>query len=441
MKKNLRLTALLLCLLMLLSACGGRAEQEESASPAERHTAQRSETPSPAEAPLPVVTEEPQPYTEPPQTPAPASAVRVEMRREDGSDGEKVFFFGLAEDGALVWQHDYTTDYRTELTLIEEIGAWQDRFYFNLAGTVVCLRIADGEALWANEGFGGASISSLIDKRNGNVYLCGWYGPDFFACGKNGETLCRFPSGGEFYWPSDMNWRGPDSLVIYWKGGAGLEMALPYYIDLTDFSLSYYHGFQEMDAKRQYWANIFISDFVEQFKNNFPSDGGSDYELASFAHLFCKINRRNALSYDGNYDTFSLDTVNELCMRFFGRRIYPANGVLYENRGGLQWTYENGMFHFPSGDGEAYNRFAVVSSYLQLEGGNVILGYDVYELNLDEYWQNGIDSAFYSMTPAQAQAAEASGRITRRGYGWAEATPVEQNGHDGYYLLRMETMS
>ena len=97
------------------------------------------------------------------------------------------------------------------------------------------------------------------------------------------------------------------------------------------------------------------------------------------------------------------------------------------------------MFHFPSGDGEAYNRFAVVKSYLQLEGGNVILSYDVYELNLEEYWKSGMDGALYRMTPVQAQTAEASGRITRRGYGWAEVTPIEQNGHDGYYLLRMET--
>lgn len=236
-----------------------------------------------------------------------------------------------------------------------------------------------------------------------------------------------------------MNWRDTDSLVIYWLGGAGLEMALPYYIDLRDFSLSYYHGFQEMDANRQYWASIFISDFIEQFKNDYPTDGGSDYELAHFAHLFCKINRREALSSDGNYDTFSLDTVNELCRRFFGREIHPVNGVLYENRGGLRWTYENGMFRFPTGDGEAYNRFAVVDSYLQLEGGNVILGYDVYELNLEEYWRSGIDGAFYHMTSAQAQTAEASGRVTRVGHGWAEATPIEQNGHDGYYLLRLET--
>ena len=418
-----RLTALILCA-VLLGGCanpGGTAPETHRPAP---------ETPGLIDAHT--ATDEPAP-----EAAAPV-AVRVCMTRDDG-EGEKVCFEGQDANGTVVWQRTETTPYRTELTLIEEIGVWEDRYYYTRAGTVCCLRLSDGFPLWENNEFGGSSISCLIDRRNGSVYLCGWYGPDFFACSKNGETLCSFASAGDFYWPSDMNWRGPDSLVIYWSGGAGLEMALPYYIDLTDFSLSYHHSFLEMDANRQYWANIFISDFVEQFKNDYPTDGGSDYELSHFAHLFCKINKHDVLSFDGNSDTVSLETVNELCMRFFGREIHPVNGVLYENRGGLQWTYENGKFHFPSGDGEAYNRFAVVNSDLQLEGGDEILGYDVYELNLDEYWQSGMDSALYHMTPAQAQTTEASGRIKRLGCGWAEVTFVEQNGHDGYFLHRMET--
>ena len=424
MKVFLRLTALILCILLLggCAAPGGTAPKDDAPAP---------ETPGPTDAPTASET----PVSE---TAAPLDAVRVCMTRDDG-EGEKVRFEGQDGSGAVIWQRTETTRGRTELTLIEEIGLWEDRYYYTREGSVCCLRLSDGLLLWENDEFGGASISSLIDRRNGNVYLCGWYGPDFFACSENGETLCKYTSSGDFYWPSDMNWRDADSLVIYWSGGAGLEMALPYYIDLTDFSLSYDHDFQEMNADRQYWANIFISDFVEQSKNNYPTDGGSDYELAHFAQLFCKINRRDALSFDGSYDTFSLDTVNEVCMRFFGRQIHPANGVLYENRGGLQWTYENGWFRFPSGDGEAYNHFAVVNSSLQLEGGNVILGYDVYALDLDEYWKNGMDSALYRMTPAQAQAAEAAGRVTRRGQGWAKVTPVRQNGHDGYHMLRMET--
>ena len=54
-----------------------------------------------------------------------------------------------------------------------------------------------------------------------------------------GKIKVYFASAsGDFFWPSDMSWYGPDSLVIYWNGGAGTEMALPYFVDLTDFSIS-----------------------------------------------------------------------------------------------------------------------------------------------------------------------------------------------------------
>ena len=419
-----RLTALVLCI-FLLSGCANHGGISLEADVSVHETPGLTDEPSASD-------------TQFLEAAAPVGAVCVYMTRDDG-EGEKVRFEGQDVNGAVVWQLTVTTQNRTETALIEEIGVWEDRYYYTREGTVCCLRLSDGFPLWENDEFGGSSISSLIDQRNGNVYLCGCYGPDFFACNESGETLCKLNSPGDFYWSSDMNWYSPDCLVIYWLGGAGLEIALPYYIDLSDFSLSYHHSFQEMDANRQYWANIFISDFIEQYKYDYPTDGGSDYELSRFAHLFCKINKRDALRFDGNYDTFSLDTVNELCMRFFGREIHPSNGVLYENQAGLQWTYENGIFHFPSGDGEAYNHFAVVSSYLQLEGGDAILSYDVYELNLDEYWQNGMDGALYHMTSAQAKTAEASGRIKQLGHGWAEVTFIEQSSHDGYFLHRMET--
>lgn len=198
MKIFLRLNAFLLCI-VLLGGCanpGGTVPEANVPTP---------ETPGPTEA---------HPATDAPfpETAAPVGAVRVVMTRDDG-EGEKVLFEGQDANGAVVWQRIATTQHRTELTLIEEISVWEDRYYYTRAGVVCCLRLSDGSLMWENGEFGGSSISSLIDQRNGNVYLCGWYGPDFFACDKNGETLCKFASAGDFFCPSNMNWREPDSLV------------------------------------------------------------------------------------------------------------------------------------------------------------------------------------------------------------------------------------
>lgn len=468
MKRMLRGIALALCLALLLTACGaqrsGTSGEDEEPVERARRTAERTETAVTAE---PETTEEASVTPEPSVTDAcgelnaqeeasvsgageasgglgetAEEAVRVRMTRQDGGDAEQVLVEGLSESGETVWQRSFATEYRTELTLIEEIGAWKDRWIFNNKGTVTCLSLADGETLWTNEGFNGASISSLIDESNGNVYLCGWYGPDFYALDAEGRTIANYRTAADgFYWPSDMAWNGPNQLVIYYFGGAPMDMALPYYVDLKDFSISWSFAYEEMDADSQYWANIFISDFAEQGMTEFPRDNGSDFELASFAHRFCKINRQAAITYVDGFETVSLDTVNELCLRFFGRTIDPDDGVLYTDDWGNEWKYENGRFFFPAADGEARNRFAVVREYLRLPGGDVMLSFDVYELDLDEYWTSGMDAALYRLTAAEAEKLAASGRITRVGSGSAEALPIEQSGHDGYILYRYQSYS
>ena len=165
MKIFLRLTALTLCIL-LFGGCTNHVG-----------TAHEADAPSPG---TPVSTDA-QPVTETlvPETAASVGAVRVCMTRDD-DEGEMVRFEGLDVNGAVAWQRTETTQYRTELVLIEEVGIWEDRYYYTREGTVCCLRLSDGFLLWENNEFGGSSISSLIDQRNGNVYLCGWYGPDFF---------------------------------------------------------------------------------------------------------------------------------------------------------------------------------------------------------------------------------------------------------------------
>ena len=92
------------------------------------------------------------------------------MTRQDEGDREQVLIEGLDADGETVWEHSAVTEYRTELTLIEEIGLWQDRYCFNNHGVVTCLSLESGDTMWENAEFGGASISSLIDERSSRPF-------------------------------------------------------------------------------------------------------------------------------------------------------------------------------------------------------------------------------------------------------------------------------
>ena len=234
MKKILSCLALFLCLALLLTACGGDRTPEETASAGQRR--ERSEavsdpTPAPAETAAPA--EASDPTASPAEAPAAAQAVRVGFERQDGLDNEQVSITGLTAEGDAVWQRQYSSAYRTELTLLEKIGLWQDRYYFNHQGTVVCLSLADGEELWTNDGFGGASISYLLGS-DGNIYICGYYGPDFYAVNSRGQTLINYRSiSDDYYWPSDLRWYSDWEIEGTFYGGADVpQEGVKFIIDL-----------------------------------------------------------------------------------------------------------------------------------------------------------------------------------------------------------------
>lgn len=447
MKKTIGIV--LICAALLLSACGEGAsvQKEPERTPAAETTAPVPATDRPAQ-------ETPAPATERPvQDPSTSVVAAVELVRQDEGDAEAVRICGRNAAGETVWQREFRTEYRTELTLIEEIGLWQDRYLFNNNGTVTCLRLKDGETVWENDEFGGASISALIDQRNGNVYLCGWYGPAFFAVDGNGNTLsCYHSLEDDFYWPGEMSWSDANTLEILYHGGPEVGMGedgrIPYYVDLTDFSISYRMGRIELDNTARYWAAIFLSDFIEQNWTSFDLQTASDLDLLEFAHRFCKINRQEAIAYEGEYETVRLEDVNALTRRFFGRSLDPQEGILRSEANGLIWKYEGGKFYFPAADGESYNHFAVVREAWWLPNDRLRFRFDVYELNLEEYFDRGMDSGLYRLSAAEAETLAGQGRITKLGTGTAEALSYPPDaarqysmpaGADGYWMLRLET--
>lgn len=425
---------------------------QESNAPAETAASEQSEasTQPEADAETEASAQVPTPTSELP-------AVRVRFERligvpgvdfESGVElapGENIALYGETETGETVWTRYYGTEYVATPQLLEEIGAWEDRYYFNNAGTIVCLRIADGETIWENLEFVGTGISSVIDTSTGAVYACGWYGPDFFAVDAEGNTHVEYRQLSEdFYWPTDMVFSGPDKLVIFYMGGPfifnhpGPYDPVPFYVDLTDFSVSFGFALEDLDETRQYWANIFASGFAEQGFTYFDLDSADESDLLEFAYLFCINNRYEDLDIESPYFALRLGTVNEICQRFFGRTLNPTEGAVRTDDGGREWRFENGKYYIPAASGESYNRFAVVRELWSFEDGWAGMTFDVYELNLEEYYDRGIDSALYHLSSEEAAVLAETGRITHVRVLQAKAVPVEQDGHDGYWLIQLK---
>ena len=198
-----------------------------------------------------------------------------------------------------------------------------------------------------------------------------------------------------------------------------------------------------MNEAQQYAANIFLSNFSEQhaFENSgFNVGSRSINDLVNFAYLYCKINRHAALNTaqveNSYYYTLSLEDANAVWSRHFGFTLNEAEASLYapNTTEFYRSFYSSGAFYFPAADGESYNRFTVVRQMEDLGNGTYRLLFDIYSLDIDEYWKsNGVDSGFYAMT---ASAARQDSRLSWQASGVAVVRPYTNNGTATYQLVR-----
>ena len=196
----------------------------------------------------------------------------------------------------------------------------------------------------------------------------------------------------------------------------------------------------------QYSANIFLSNFSEQHafeRTGFDADHYDAKQLVGFTYLYCKINRRTALSVENvwqpslnmesSFYTITLDTINDILSRHFG--ITLRDDELRLQSWSDQYYYADGKYYAIAADGESYNRLTVVRQIEQLADGNFRLYFDIYRESIYLYQQaNGaVDSSYYYLTSA---GAEADPNFTREASGVAVVRPYVHDGFPTMQLIR-----
>ena len=189
-----------------------------------------------------------------------------------------------------------------------------------------------------------------------------------------------------------------------------------------------------MTPDEQYKANIFLSNFAEQFFGGYNQlDEDHVAREVDFVHLWCKINNRSAIRYetvDGmQYEVIDFDEADSISDRYFPNplsdwhpeEIHPSSHGFLRDR----------KLYFEAADGEAYNRIAVVGDVRQDANGTYYMDFTVYEVDLEEYFDRGVDSGYYRMTPAEAAA---SGHLSYVYVGTAAAQGGTWNGNSVYKL-------
>lgn len=124
---------------------------------------------------------------------------------------------------------------QAQLERLASVGLYGEVYYYVEDGDVVALRASDGSELWRNSEFGGAAVSFDLDEE-GNLYLCGYFGPDFFGIDAEGNTLVKIDSfSSDYYWAYGLQVEGAYATVSMEGTPSGPGYA-EFRVNLGDYS-------------------------------------------------------------------------------------------------------------------------------------------------------------------------------------------------------------
>ena len=182
---------------------------------------------------------------EPEKTPEPAAAAepeqsaveRIELTRVPSGGDEYAVITGYDAAENTVWSFETPRFVMTEMTSVVELGQRDDRYYYVENTTVVCLDVQTGTRLWENSDYAGRATGFAFGDSA--LYLCGQYGPDFFAVSYTGETLARIEQfDPNYYWASEIELRGDQALVYLYGGTPNYDDPMIFCVDLHTYAVS-----------------------------------------------------------------------------------------------------------------------------------------------------------------------------------------------------------
>lgn len=167
-----------------------------------------------------------------PIEPVTDTVVKVEFKKLSGISATVT---GYGKDGGTVWTYNTPSLEDLMLDRVDDIGQKGDAYYFVEDGSVVALDVQTGKELWRNGDFKGyGSISAMGDA----IYLCGYFGPDFYAVSYDGKTLARNEQFHKDYmWPFKIELSGNCAIVHMSSGPNGDGIDQPFHVDLTNYTV------------------------------------------------------------------------------------------------------------------------------------------------------------------------------------------------------------
>lgn len=167
----------------------------------------------------------------------------------------------------------------------------------------------------------------------------------------------------------------------------------------------------ELAPELQKQANRFLTRFAEQWITALTPEDADPYTLVSFAHLYYKINDRDAIGYqsldDESYETLTEAQVNEVLLRYMNRTVTVADGTDFTEQRGDNYAvhemFRDGFYWFPAADGDMHAQIAVCERVEDNQDGTWTLHYRVYDFMGPVYLSPEEKEALTSLTVKQAE--------------------------------------
>lgn len=165
-----------------------------------------------------------------------ASSVKLEKDYKVAENGtyEYAIITGYDEQGNVLWVYYANDVMATELSAFNEIGIVEELYIFNDGWAITALDMSSGAVRWRNTDFKGSVSGAEIDGQN--IYVCGYYGPDFFMLNTDGVTIHQIESfDDKYYWPIDI-YQENDTVKVVMSGETEVGEECIFNVNLFDFS-------------------------------------------------------------------------------------------------------------------------------------------------------------------------------------------------------------
>ncbi|ETP73471.1 hypothetical protein UYO_0408 [Lachnospiraceae bacterium JC7] len=137
--------------------------------------------------------------------------------------------------GEVMWSTYLGAAQATELEAAQYLGNSYGNAYVLFDGAVYMIDPYTGYINWVNPDFGGRSASWAFSS-SGKLYMCGYYGPDFYVMDSYGNTLSRVHSLSDYYfWPNELYFTYGDNICLVYSGSVSGDGYYPLEFDVTKY--------------------------------------------------------------------------------------------------------------------------------------------------------------------------------------------------------------